>query len=121
VLEGAGRPFHRGRLRYDSAFYLEVSWCADHGLPHSALLGWEPEDRAKLIAYLLESSSKCQQCGTSDWEWEEDRYAYEPITVQCHGCYLKEIARDDKSELPGARISLVPKDVAMRLREKASS
>ena len=118
VLEGPGRPFHRRRLRYDSTFYLEQSWCADHGLPHSALLGWDPEDRAKLIAYLLESSSKCQSCGTSDWEWEEDWYAYEPITVQCHGCYIKEMAREDDASLAGARVTLVPKQVAQAMREQ---
>ena len=82
------------------------------------LLGWDPEDRAKLIAYLLESSSKCQQCGTAAWEWEEDRHAYEPTVVQCWGCYYKDLTREDAEGMLGARISLVPKESAVRLREQ---
>ena len=41
VQPGPGRPFHARRLRYDPTFALEVRWCSDHGLPHSALLGWD--------------------------------------------------------------------------------
>ena len=70
------------------------------------------------MAWLLESGSKCPSCGTSDWEWEEDRYAYEPATVQCHGCYLKEISRDEASDLPGSRITLMPKLLAQASRDK---
>ena len=66
------------------------------------------------MAYLLESSARCQSCGTSSWEWEEDRYAYTPVPVQCMGCYVKEGAREDDSP-PGARITLIPKDQAERL------
>jgi hypothetical protein len=66
----------------------------------------------------MESGSKCQSCGTAAWEWEEDRYAYEPVTVRCHGCYLKEAARDDQP-MPGSRITLVPKQRAHALRERA--
>lgn len=79
---------------------------------------WDPEDRAKLIAYLLEQSGKCQSCGTAEWEWEEDRFAYEPSVLQCWGCYLKELSREDTEGMLGARISLVPKDVAARMREQ---
>lgn len=66
------------------------------------------------MAYLLESSARCQSCGTAAWEWEEDRYAYTPLTMQCMGCYVKEVAREDDAP-PGARITLVPKDQAERM------
>lgn len=33
-------------------------------------------------------------CGTAPWEWEQDRFAYEPLEKYCHGCYLKEMAED---------------------------
>lgn len=82
------------------------------------MLTWDPEDRAKLVAYLLESGSKCQSCGTADWEWEEDRYAYEPVVHQCWGCYLKELSKDDAVDMPGGRIVLQPKAVASRLRDQ---
>jgi hypothetical protein len=88
---------------------MEVSWASEHGLPHSALLEWDDEDRAKLTAYLLESNAKCQMCGTADWEWEEDRFAYEPAQKQCWGCYTKEISREGSNTLPGSTITLVPK------------
>lgn len=77
---------------------------------------WDEQDRAKLMAYLLESSTRCPSCGTSSWEWDEDRYAYSPLTVQCMGCYIKEISREDDSP-PGSRVTLVPKEQAARLSE----
>jgi hypothetical protein len=81
------------------------------------LLEWEAEDRAKLVAHLLEQGSKCQSCGTAAWEWEEDRYAYEPSVHQCWGCYLKEFARDDIQGVAGGRVILVPKHVAAKQRD----
>lgn len=87
-------------------------------MPHSELLDWAPEDRAKLIAWLIESGAKCPTCGTADWEWEEDRYAYEPILHQCHGCYLREISSEEAQGVAGGRMALVPKEVAKRMREQ---
>lgn len=97
-----------------------MRWCSEHGLPHSHLLGWDPVDRAKLVADLLEASSRCQLCGTSPWEWEADQFAYEPAQETCRGCYLKESAEDDVSSTRGTRIVLIPKRVAeaRRVRPK---
>jgi len=97
---------------------MEVAWCSDHGLPHSTLFSWDEDDRAKLAAYLLESGEKCQMCGTAGWEWEEDRYAYEPITHQCWGCYMKDRATDENDRLPGSTITLVPSYVAESVRNQ---
>lgn len=47
-------------------------------------------------------------CGTAPWEWEEDRYAYEPVAQRCHGCYLKDTAQEDSKNLPGTTVVLVP-------------
>jgi len=69
------------------------------------------------MAYLLESGSKCQSCGTAEWEWEEDRFAYEPVVHQCWGCYVKELSKDDAADLAGASVVLQPKAVAARLRD----
>jgi hypothetical protein len=96
-----------------------VRWCSEHGLPHSALLAWSEQDRAKLIAHLLEESARCQMCGTSPWEWEDDPFAYEPAQEMCRGCYLRETAADDAgSANRGVRVVLVPKRVAERRREQ---
>lgn len=59
-------------------------------------------------------------CGTAEWEWEEDRFAYKPITVQCHGCYLKSVAEEGEQRAPGTRITLVPKALAQKLADIAS-
>jgi hypothetical protein len=95
---------------------MEMSWCSERGIPHSQLLDWANEDRAKLAAFLMESSERCVSCGTAPWEWEEDHYAYEPLPLQCHGCYLKEIAGEDEKP-PGTRITLVPKRRAQQIRD----
>ena len=97
---------------------MEVQWCSDHGLPHSALLSWDAEDRAKLAAFLTEHNSRCQLCGTADWEWQEDRYAYEPIAKQCWGCYAKDGAKDQNDSLPGSTITLIPKKFAEMMSKK---
>lgn len=69
-------------------------------------LTWEPEDRAKVIAWALESAARCSSCGTAAWEWEADPYAYMPVTTTCQGCARKDLMRDD-SERPGAGVSIV--------------
>ena len=43
---------------------------------------------------MLEKAERCVMCGTAPWEWDEDRFAYEPIEKLCRGCYLKEMAHD---------------------------
>ena len=73
------------------------------------------------MAFLLESAGKCQSCGTAGWEWEADRYAYETAVEQCWGCYLKEISHGDTEGMAGARVTLVPKDVAKLSRGKPKS
>lgn len=81
-------------------------------MPHSELLAWSEEDRSKLMAFLVEDAAKCQTCGTSPWEWEEDPFAYEAVTMRCEGCARKEFAREDSNEQAGTRIALVPKATA---------
>jgi hypothetical protein len=95
---------------------MEVAWCSDHGLPHSSLLEWDGDDRAKLVAHLLESSRKCQSCGTSDWEWNPadggDRFAYEAAVHFCQGCLVKAGAQEDAPTGEGNTIVLIPRSVA---------
>lgn len=103
-----------------------MSYCAEHGIPHSAFLDWLPEDRAKLIAHLLEDAERCSLCGTASWEWDENQYAYEVAEKFCKGCYQKSVSSDDRSTLPGTTMVLVPNTdehqiaqakMARRLRE----
>lgn len=93
-----------------------MAWCAEHGLPHSALLSWDPEDRAKLTAHLMESASQCSMCGTSPWEWSEDRFAYEAAVHHCPGCAMKAAASEDVPPSSGSTVVLVPRAVAVARR-----
>lgn len=94
-----------------------MAWCSDHGLPHSALLAWQPQDRAKLQAHLMEVAERCVSCGTSPWEWSPaaggDPHAYTPTLHKCPGCFLREAAQEDmKEQQPGTRIVLTPRAIA---------
>jgi len=61
----------------------------------------------------MERSERCQSCGTSPWEWEEDPNAYTPVVHQCMGCMLREIMMDDKDAKPkGSTIRLVTRRMA---------
>jgi hypothetical protein len=86
-----------------------MSYCFEHGIPHSKFLDWDPEDRAKTVAYALESGQRCQMCGTAPWEWEENKFAYTAMDEFCKGCYQKSVFSDQQgSSLPGTNVKLVP-------------
>lgn len=99
--------------------------CFELGISHSHFLGgpdeWTPEDRAKVVAYSIEKSMRCTMCGTADWEWEEDGYAYEAVQQVCFGCQKKDLIRTDPEfeSKPGVSIILLPKKVAQKLSEIA--
>ena len=84
-----------------------MSWCAGHGLPHSALLEWDSEDRAKLLAFLLEEAGKCGMCGSYEHEWAGNPRAYRVESKVCPGCHLKSVAGEGDLS-PGERLILVP-------------
>lgn len=85
-----------------------MSYCVEKGISHDEWLSWSPESRAKHLAYMLEQADSCQLCGTSEWEWKEDRFAYEIQETFCRGCYLKEVASEEAGKLPGTTVNLVP-------------
>lgn len=89
---------------------LELSYCVEHAIPHSSWLEkWSPDDRSKVVAYMMEQAERCDMCGTAPYEWEENRFAYEPVDHFCQGCYYKTIYSDaESSSLPGTNVTLVP-------------
>lgn len=94
-----------------------MSYCADKGIPHSQWLAWEPEDRAKVVAFLMESGDRCSQCGTAPWEWEENRFAYTAVDHFCQGCYQKSVFSDTMSEsLPGTNVKLIATTPELRAK-----
>ena len=85
-----------------------MSYCYEHGIPHSEFLEWEPEDRAKVLAFMIEKGGRCEMCGTAEWEWEADKRAYEPVEKFCMGCYLKHMVEEGGSSMPGTTIVMEP-------------
>jgi len=86
-----------------------MSYCFEKGIPHSKFLKWDAEDRAKTVAYALESSQRCNMCGTAGWEWEENKFAYTALDDFCQGCYQKAMySEQQSSSLPGTNVKLVP-------------
>lgn len=86
-----------------------MSYCFEKGIPHSKYLKWDPEDRAKMVAFAMESSERCTMCGTAPWEWEQDKFAFTPVDEFCQGCYQKAVFGDTQgSSLPGTNVKLIP-------------
>lgn len=65
-------------------------------------------DRAKALAFLLEKGERCVLCGTAEWEWKENRFAYEAVSRHCKGCMIKEAASEGSERTPGVTIELRP-------------
>lgn len=88
-----------------------MSYCFETGISHSEFLEWTPEDRAKILAFQLEKSLRCQMCGTAPWEWDEkqggSKYAYEPEHKFCKGCYIKNVSAQTEDTMPGTTVTLV--------------
>lgn len=83
-----------------------MRFCNDNGIPHSAFMEWDREDQAKALAYMFEDAERCSMCGTADWEWQDNRNAYEPVLATCLGCYYKEIIREGQDIGPGVTARL---------------
>jgi hypothetical protein len=58
-------------------------------------------------------------CGTAEWEWKENRFAYEPMDKICMGCYYKEVTQTGQDR-PGVSTVLVPSaSITDEMRENA--
>lgn len=96
-----------------------MNFCNEKGIPHSKFLSWDPEDRAKAVAYMLEAAAKCSMCGTAPWEWEQNKFAYTPVEEFCQGCYQKSVFADTETDktLPGTNVRLVPTTKEFQARQ----
>lgn len=94
-----------------------MAYCVDKGIPHSVFLEWDPEDRAKTLAQLMEHNERCAMCGTAPWEWEENRFAYTAVDEFCQGCYQKAMFSDTESRsLPGTNVKLIPTTLDLKAK-----
>jgi hypothetical protein len=85
-----------------------MSYCFERGIPHSEFLLWNPEDRAKVLAFAAEQAARCNMCGTAGWEWQDNKFAYTAVEDFCQGCYQKAVQQEGNRTLPGTNIRLVP-------------
>jgi len=60
------------------------------------------------VAFVIEKGMRCTMCGTASWEWEQNRYAYEPTTKVCRGCEIRESVSDQTPKHPGLTVELAP-------------
>jgi hypothetical protein len=95
-----------------------MAYCYEKGIPHSVFLEWHPEDRAKTIAYAIEQSQRCNMCGTAEWEWKENRFAYTAVDEFCQGCYNKAMFSEQESNktLAGTNVKLIPTTPIVKAR-----
>lgn len=99
-----------------------MSYCHEHAIPHSEFLQWDTEDRAKVLAYVLEQNARCSMCGTAPWEWEENKFAYTAVEDFCKGCYQKSIFNDTQGHsLPGTNVKLVPTTPILRAKMQVTA
>jgi len=86
-----------------------MSYCFEKGIPHSEFLEWDAEDRAKTLAFAMEQGQRCTMCGTSPWEWGDNKFAFTAVEEFCQGCYMKSVFQDQQgSSLPGTNVKLIP-------------
>jgi hypothetical protein len=66
----------------------------------------------------MEKSARCNMCGSSQAEWDEDPDAYEAIRMMCPGCMRREVLSDDADapKTKGMSIRLIPRAAAERMR-----
>lgn len=102
----AGPRAFRERLRRDANLFLELDFCATGPIPHSAFLSWSPDDRAKALSHYIEKSLRCTLCGTAQWEWDRDQFAYEPVEHHCIGCAMREGAQKEMEPRNGVTVTL---------------
>lgn len=100
-----------------------MDYCFEKAIPHSSFLErWKPEDRAKVLAYALEKSSRCTMCGTAPWEWKDNRFAYTAVDDFCQGCYQKSVFSDQESRnLPGTTVKLIPTTPLVKARMQVNA
>lgn len=66
-----------------------MGYCGPHGIPHSAFLSWDRDDRDKALWWHIHQLQACPGCGTRSEDWADDPHAYEAQPVHCRGCEVK--------------------------------
>jgi hypothetical protein len=86
-----------------------MAYCGPKGIPLSTFLSWPVDDQQAALVWQAEESLKCPNCGTADWQWEQDPDFAEPETRICIGCQMLDIERENNDKgkrAPGQQIRL---------------
>lgn len=87
-----------------------MAYCGPRGIPLSRFLGWPVDDQQAAMAWMAEDRLRCSQCGTAEWEWDENPDAYLATAHLCKGCNRVGTQRrnvDKQAEaFPGLQIRL---------------
>lgn len=94
-----------------------MTLCAEYKIPHSVFLSWDAEDRAKAIAFMYAKSEECVMCGTSSYEWNEDRFAYVAEIHHCRGCEIKKALQENATG-DGMTVELVKNTEERKWKEQ---
>lgn len=112
-------PYLRARYRADPDFRARIRYACERGIPFSVYSGrvvadgepdWLPEDRDVVAVWQAEEALRCSDCGTYEWEWEDDEFAYLPDHWTCLGCLYREQHSkqlgDSNQRLHGVKVAL---------------
>lgn len=93
-----------------------MAYCGPRGIPLSTFLNWAEDDQVAAMAWMAEDNQRCSNCGTADWEWEEDPDFVKAEAYVCRGCSRVGQERKSMAEvaehMPGMFIRLTPKEVS---------
>jgi hypothetical protein len=89
-----------------------MAYCGPRGIPLSTFLAWSVDDQQAALVWQSEESLKCPNCGTAEWQWEQDPNFAQAEARVCMGCQRVGTERKayEKSaeHMPGLQIRLVP-------------
>jgi hypothetical protein len=78
-----------------------MDYCGPNGIPLSTFLSWPIDDQEAALWWQAEKQVPCSNCGTAEWEWEEDPNAYEIAKSVCKGCAMIQAAQKEAEAKPG--------------------
>ena len=94
-----------------------MDYCGPKGIPLSSFLSWTVDDQDAALWWQAELNLRCRNCGTAEWEWEQDPYAYGVVQKVCKGCAMTQAAqRQAEEKTAGMKFSLAELMPGLQIR-----